>query len=199
MIDKFIQSLKELAINRYPIKVRLSVTGIDRPTALVTIVNETPSLTVHIHAVRVHYGYKWFTRALTLLPAEKVTLQPKDKADWILSFDTAILTERRLQKEPPGAPDPSSQPGIESPAQLFNAIGMGDRKNSWIEVDFNEYSQREFLRKKVKEVFDRIGKQHREIRKRKAEQASAGQPATAPQLKSEGNEKPQPESEWRSQ
>ena len=36
------------------------------------------------------------------------------------------------------------------------------------------------------------------IRKKTGEQAGAGQPATAPQLKSEGKEKPQPEAEGRS-
>ena len=171
------EQIKDLGINRYPIKVRISASGVDLPTVSVNIVNETPTLAVHIYAVRVHYGDKLFTRALTLLPAEKVTLQPKEKGDWILSYDTAILTERSISKEPPRASDPNSQPGIKSPAQLFNAIGMGNEKDSWIEVDFNEYSERKFLKSKVKGIFDAVGKQHREIRKRKqAEPPGKGQP-----------------------
>ena len=152
--------IKDLIINRYPINVRISATGIDLPAVSVSIVNKTPTLAVHVHAVRIHYGTK-------VLPAEKVTLPPKEKGDWILSFDTAILTERRIRKEAPRAINPNSQPGIESPAKLFNAIGMGKKKDSWVEIDFNEYSNWKFLKSRVKGIFDAVGKLHCEIRKRK--------------------------------
>ena len=158
---------KDLAFTRYPIKVRISVVGVEMPTVQVTITNETPSTDAYVHKVRVHYGNKVFSRALTLMPAEKIVIKAKDKAEWILSFETAILTERFTQKTPPVPPRRNQQPGIDSPAQLFNAIGMGEAGHSWIEVDFNEYSNREFLRGKVKEVFDSVGKQHRELRLRR--------------------------------
>lgn len=162
----FYNPLRDFVFNRYPIKVCLSITGVDLPIFTASIVNQTPTLAVHIHAVRVHYGNKWFNRALTLFPAEKVTLNPKEKAEWLLRYDTTILSECRRQKGPIKASDPNKQPGIDSPSQLFNAIGMGDKRDSWIEVDFNEYSQRKFLKSKVKSIFDAVGKQHRELRER---------------------------------
>jgi len=105
------------------------------------------------------------------MPAKKVMIQPKDVAEWILSFENeeTILTERTLQKTQPRAPEPNRQPGIESPAQLFNAIGMGDKDHSWVEIDFNEYKEREYLKGKVKYYFDAVGKQHQEIRARNRE------------------------------
>lgn len=199
-IDKLIAPLKEFAINRYPLKLVIGSTGCERPMVSLTVWNQTATLAVFVHAIRVHYGNKWFSRALTLTPFTTVSLAPKAKAEWVLSYDDTILTERTIQKEPPTAQAPDKQqPGIESPAQLFNAIGMGDKKDSWIEIDFNEYEQREFLRGKVKGAFDMVGNLHRQIRKRKeAEQAGAGQPATRSESDSEGSDKPQPESEGRS-
>ena len=163
----FYNPVKDFVFNRYPIKVRLSVTGVDLPMVAVNIVNQTPTLIVYIHAIRVHYGDKWCSRALTLFPAEQITLKPKEKAEWVLPYDKTILSECRRHKKPPRTSDPNKQPGIDSPAQLFNAIGMGDKHHSWIEIDFNEYSHRKFLKSKVKDIFDAVGKQHREMRERK--------------------------------
>jgi hypothetical protein len=166
---------KDLAFNRYPIKVRISVVGVDVPTVQVAITNETPSTDVYIHVVRVHYGNKIFSRAFTLLPAEKIFIKAKDRAEWALSFEKAILTERVTQKGPPAVPNRNEQPGIDSPAQLFNAIGMGQPEHSWIEIDFNEYSNREFLRGQVKSAFDTVGKLHRELRLRRRADPNGGQ------------------------
>jgi hypothetical protein len=141
---------------------------LEKPTVVVQITNRTPSLTVVIHHVRVHYGNFDFSRYFELHPLCKTPLPPKDKLEWRLSFKPFewALGERTRQKTPPISKDPKSPPGIESPAQLFNAIGMGNAKDSWIEIDFNEYEQRKFLKGKVKRVFDLVGKQHRELRKK---------------------------------
>jgi hypothetical protein len=155
----FYRLSKDLGFNRYPIKVTISSTGITSPEARITIINQTPEIDVQVHQVRMHFGHKTFNRAFILTPNQKVTVTKKDKAFWHLTYDANIsIIERRIQKDPPSSISPDAQPGIQSPAQLFNAIGMGDPKASWIEVDFNEYEGREFLRGKVQPIIDNIGK-----------------------------------------
>jgi hypothetical protein len=158
---------KDLRAGRYPIKVQIFSTGVDRPTVAVRVTNRNPSGDVVVHAVRVHYGNQIFSRSFILSPGDKVSIRAKDRSEWLLSFDEVRLTERTRQRTPPLDIDLKKQPGIESPAQLFNAIGMGEKSHSWIEVDFNEYSQRQFLKGKVKFTFDLVGKRHRELRKQK--------------------------------
>lgn len=166
--------LKQLKNHFFPvvneIKVQIVAIGLEKPTVAVQITNRTPSLSVVIHHVRVHYGNWDFSRYFELFPQCKTTLPPNDKLERQLSFKPleCRLGERTRQKSAPITKDPHAPPGIESPAQLFNAIGMGNANDSWIEIDFNEYEQREFLRGSVKEMFDLVGKQHRELRKNKA-------------------------------
>lgn len=155
--------------NRTPFIIQLSVDGI-KPSVVITLTNKTANLPIHVHEVRVHYGNKAFSRALRLFPFETVSLTPKTKCEWSICYEPekTIIVERTTLKEPPKASNPNKQPGIESPGQLFNAIGMGEEDHSWIEVDFNEYTNREFLRGEVKSVFDAVGKQLRELRELKS-------------------------------
>lgn len=155
-------------LNRNSIKVAVSMDGVPNPTIAVSIVNQSNSQPTIIHQVRVHYGNFHFSRAFVLFPQSKVTLSPKDKVKWVLSFEPkeTVVTERIRTKNPNTKYDPDSQPGIDSPAQLFNAIGMGKKSCSWIEVDFNEYEDRIYLKGRVQEVFDMVGKTHRELRKK---------------------------------
>jgi hypothetical protein len=46
---------------------------------------------------------------------------------------------------------------------------MGNAKDSWLEIDFNEYKSRKFLHGKVKAVFDLVGKQMRATRSKKTQ------------------------------
>jgi len=160
-------ALKDLLFNRYPIRPSLHIDNLGKPTIAVLISNQTPSLSVIVRSVRIHYGNFYSTRALVLYPQSAVTLPPKEEAKWILSFEVSKIgiQERTHRKTPILNPNQNAQPGIESPAQLFNAIGMGNAKDSWIEVDFNEYKQRCFLKGKVKKMFDIVGKQLQALRK----------------------------------
>ncbi len=159
--------LKDLLFNRYPIKASIGIDKLDKPTIVISISNQTPSNPVIIHSVRVHFGNLDFSRAFVLHPREKFNLASKDEAHWKLLFENSktCIQERTRSKAPPLNHNPKAQPGIESPAQLFNAIGMGNAIDSWVEVDFNEYKDRRFLRGKVKRMFDIVGQQHRELRK----------------------------------
>lgn len=163
---KLYDLLKDLGFNRYPIRVHLSATVGEVPEIELEIVNHTPAYSVHINQVRIHFGVKSLTRAFILEPISTVTLPPKGRNKWTLPYEETRIIERRIQKSPPGIFEPNQQPPIKSPAQLFNAIGMGAEKASWIEIDFNEYEQRVFLRGKVKGMFDLVGNQHKQIRER---------------------------------
>jgi len=107
------------------------------------------------------------SRAFHFPPHGTVELKPKAIAEWVLSFEpyeTRIIV-RHLTKTPPTDFN-SKGPGIDSPAQLFNAIGMGNKKLSWVEVDFNEYEERKFLSGEIQGIFDFVGKQTRARREK---------------------------------
>jgi hypothetical protein len=164
----FYKPVADLLLNRYPIKVKILSQSLIRPIVVVQIINQTPLLTVVVHEVRVHYGNADFSRYFGLYPQSKQSLLPKDKLEWKLSTKPFewVLGERAKQRVMPINSDPMALPGIESPAQLFNAIGMGNARDSWIEVDFNEYENRKFLRGKIKRIFDLVGRECSELRKK---------------------------------
>lgn len=155
--------------NRHPLKVSISYEGVPIPHVRVSIQNQTPGYDVHIHEVRIHHGMRERSLSFVLWPSDKVTIAPKDKAEWALDYEPARTIVKRLTetKQPPPYLDPDEGPGIDSPADLFNAIGMGRVEDSWIELDFNEYERREFKKGKVKEIFDSVGRATRELRKKK--------------------------------
>ena len=157
--------------NRTPIRLKPYVDSHPVPTVAITVTNISPTISVFVHGIRVHFGNEVFSRAFKLHPSSTVSLAPKARKTWVLSYEPSqtILIERTSQKERPKANSPDSQPGIESPAQLFNAIGMGDKNHSWIEVDFNEYSKRQFARGQIKSIFDSVGMLKRELRKIEAD------------------------------
>jgi hypothetical protein len=66
---------------------------------------------------------------------------------------------------------------IESDIRGKNASGDADA--SWVEVDFNEYDDRVFLKGKIKAVFNEVGLTHRKIRTKNAEKdhSSTASPA----------------------
>lgn len=163
----------EFVQNRTVLKVALSSDGVHVPTVKATIYNRSSKIPATVHSVRVHFGSKLFSRALHLSPWEPVTIPPKGKAVWHLSFKAVRLTERWTQRAPSADQNPRAQPGIDRPEDLFNAVGMGDRKASWIEIDFNEFEQHRFKRGLVQPVFDLVGRQHRQLRQCRAADADA--------------------------
>ena len=164
--------LKELALNRYPIRVDLAANDIPLPHILIHITNRTSNMPVEIRAVRVHFGSDQFNRSLTLIPFGAVELAPKKKKTWRLSYEpdeTLVSVNYITPKPPSGEKDPDG-PGIDSPAQIFNAIGRGNPKDSWIELDFNEYEKRKFKKGKIKNMFDNVGNSMNARREREAEE-----------------------------
>jgi hypothetical protein len=164
LVTSWYTMLRNSYLNRNSIKVTIGMDGVEKPTVAVTIINQSNSQPANIHKVTVRYGNFHFSRAFVLFPQSKVTLPTKDKGKWVLSFDQVVITKRTRSKNPDFDHDPNSHPGIDSPAQLFNAIGMGNETDSWLEIDFNEYEDRVYLKGKVKEVFDMVGKTHRSMR-----------------------------------
>lgn len=149
----------EFAVNRYPIRLKTSAKFTPFLTVEIDITNQTATLPTIIHQVRIHFGSKFLNRAFALVPHGHVHLGPKSRGIWFLSWapgDLAIVV-RTVSKQPPKTNDEAMNPGIESPMQLFDAIRMGDARASWVEVDFNEYREREFLRGKMKGIFTVVG------------------------------------------
>ena len=166
-ITELIKSISSFNLNRYPIKITASGGG-EPPTVVLTLTNKTPNLPVFIHDVRVHFGFEERSRAFSFMPQSTVELRPKETKKWCLSLESheTKIVVRYLAKDPTVARN-ASGPGIDSPAQLFNAIGMSPKNHSWVEVDFNEYEQRKFLRGTIQGVFDMVGKMHKALRNRK--------------------------------
>ena len=44
-------------------------------------------------------------------------------------------------------------PSFESPADLFKAIAHGRKRDSWIEIDFNEFRKKRFRLGQVQRLF----------------------------------------------
>lgn len=155
--------------NRHPLKVGVRFEGVPLPHVRVEIKNQTPQYMVHIHSVRVHHGTRKENMALVLFPFDKVSIPPKDKREWSLEYEPSKTKVRRNSVMDAFPPYFASDhgPDIDSPASLFDAIGRGDPKDSWIEIDFNEYDNRVFAKGRVSEIFDAVGKAVQEWRKRK--------------------------------
>lgn len=134
------------------------------PFVVVNITNQTTNTPVFIQATRIHFGSENHSRSLRLEPYGEIKLEPKSKTSWRLEYSRNIVSVHYRTKTPPQAEVDPEGPGIESPAQLFNAIGHGAPKDSWISVDFNEHQGRVFQRGKVQMIFDQVGKKMKQLR-----------------------------------
>jgi predicted translin family RNA/ssDNA-binding protein len=72
---------------------------------------------------------------------------------------------------------------------------MAKQLNRFVEAEFPSTENSEMIRKKIQEYAETSAVFH--SLKQKSEQAGTGQPATRPESKSEGGDKPQPEAEGR--
>ena len=157
------QVAEALLYNRYPISAKIIYEGLPVPRVRVEIQNGTPEFTAIIHRIRIHHGNHDRSMAFQLCPFEKIKIEPKDRASWSLDyFPREVRISRHTTCDaPPPYPTDGSGPGIESPMQLFDAIAHAPKEDSWIEIDFNEYDRREFLKGEIKAVFETVRKMHR--------------------------------------
>ena len=157
------QVAEALLYNRYPISAKIIYEGLPIPRVRVEIQNGTPEFTAIIHQIRIHHGNEDRSMAFQLCPFEKIRIEPKDRASWTLDYfpKEVRVTRRTTYDAPPPYPSDDSGPGIDTPMQLFDAIAYAPREDSWVEIDLNEYDQREFLKGEVKAIFEAVMKMHK--------------------------------------
>jgi hypothetical protein len=127
------------------------------PVFFVSLINQTKDTPLFVHSVRIHYGSKFYNYSFTLLPWKTVEITPKSKFDFFLSYANAETKIQRneLQKTPPKFSD-DDYPSFDSGADLFKAIANGNERDSWIEINFNEFKNRRFRRGRIKREFSAI-------------------------------------------
>ena len=127
------------------------------PVFFISLVNQTKDTPLFVHSVRIHYGNKFYNYSFVLLPRKTVEIAPKAKFDFYLSYANAetLIQRSELQKTPPEF-IASDYPSFNSGADLFKAIANGEKQDSWIEIDFNEFKSRRFRRGRIKREFSAI-------------------------------------------
>ena len=159
-IREFVGFCLPLVEQRFPFRVQAS--GVTDPSHRghifrVRLINQTKDMPLSIREVRIHYGCPFYTYAFVLLPWEPVRIPPKEHHDFFLSSANPETQIKRTtyHKVPPKF-DAGAYPTFSSGADLFKAIANGKPRESWIEVDFNEFSGRRFQRGHVKRLFAAI-------------------------------------------
>jgi hypothetical protein len=139
------------------------------PIFFVSLVNRTKDMPLFVHSVRIHYGNKFYSHFFVLLPKTMVEIAPKAKREFFLSYANAgtEIGRTTLHKEIPKFSE-NDCPTFDSGAALFKAIANGEKRDSWIEIDFNEFAGRRFRRGRLKREFNAIiarGRQTMKTRK----------------------------------
>ena len=128
------------------------------PTILVTIINKTQDVPLHVHEVRIHLGLKRYSYFFQLTTDGTATIPSKDKREFHLPYERTIVGQHYESNELPNLHAEDSGPGFDSPADLFKAIARSKPEDSWLEIDFNEYRKRRFLQGRVQSFFHDIAK-----------------------------------------
>ncbi|WP_138085323.1 hypothetical protein [Phragmitibacter flavus] len=126
------------------------------PTVILTLINKTKDVPLHIHEVRIHHGIPKYSYSFIMSPDSCPVVPPKSKQEFHLPFERTIVCKHYETKEPPKLDKDRSGPGFDGPADLFKAIARNPPKSSWVEVDFNEFKRRRFLHGKVQSIFEAI-------------------------------------------
>jgi hypothetical protein len=146
----------EFIQQRTPFRIKAHV-GRAPLTIVVSIINRTKDFPLHVHAVRVHFGMARYSSYFQLAPYDSVQIPPRGRTEFFLPFNDNIMG-RRYETEaiPRRVNDPDEPPPWDSPAQLFLAIARGAPNDSWLEMDFNEFEQRRFLRGRLQRLFHTV-------------------------------------------
>lgn len=137
---------------RRPLNITVAV-GQRPATILVKIVNRTKDFPLHIHQVRIHVGMSHCTWFFRLAPHDTVHVAPRDRIEYHLPFVETIIGRRYTTEQRPNLNTDDSDPPFESCADLFKAIARAPQRDVWLEIDFNEFTQRQFLRGKLQPLF----------------------------------------------
>lgn len=153
-VKDIIDLAEKLIEMRKPLQVRCLFEGATPPIFIVVITNVSRGEPVAIKQVRVHFGMKDYTYAFVLSPGEVTDIPPKHDAKFFLSYDGCAVRLFTVTRQRPGNLGGGSPP--ETPAHLFLAISKAKSEDSWIEVDFNEFERREFMKGKIRSIFEHM-------------------------------------------
>ena len=139
-----------------PLKVSAYIQG--TPAAIfVSVINHTRAFPVHVHAVRIHLGLPFYSYFFQLAPYDSREIKPRSRQEFELTYVGTIVGRRRTQKDSDSMPNlnaRSAEPPRDAP-DIFKGIARGPETDSWLEIDFNEFKDREFLRGDLKPLLDR--------------------------------------------
>jgi hypothetical protein len=124
------------------------------PIFYVSLTNHTKDTPLFVHAVSIRYGNKFYNHGFILMPWKTVEILPKAKFDFFLSHNiTECKIERTELTKTPGQFGHPATPSFNDPNNLYRAIINGEKRDSWIEIDFNEFKGRRFRRGRIKREF----------------------------------------------
>jgi hypothetical protein len=159
MLYDFYRMGLDLLEARSPLSIVTSIRE-EIPTIYVSITNRTKDNQIFVRAVRIHFGIPDYTYSFLLVPTGSHKIEPHGTKDFFIPFGATTIQHRQYVKKPPA--DFNAYPSFDSPADLFRAIANGNQRNSWIEIDFNEFEERRFKRGCIAPLFAqaiRMGKE----------------------------------------
>ena len=153
-VTEIIDLAEKLIEKRKPLQVRSLFEGTTPPIFLVVITNISREEPVVIKEVRVHFGMPEYNYAFVLTPCNPTAIQPKHDQTFHRSYDGCVVQHTITIDHRPDSIGSGTPP--RTPAHLFIAISKAKPSDSWIEVDFNEFTHRKFLQGKVQPVFEHM-------------------------------------------
>jgi hypothetical protein len=151
-LKDFVRLVLDLVEARVPFRIETSVGGC--PAApIITLTNQTKDMPLHVHKVRIHFGMRNYSWAFVLPPHGSHYIAPRNKLNYAISYEASqTCIQRRYLTPKTLRQDDTSVPEF-GPADLFKAIANGKPRDSWLEIDFNEFADRRYRRGRVKWMF----------------------------------------------
>ena len=137
---------ERIVSERMPFRATMQVEGVPH-RIIVSLINHTKDTPLFVHAVRIHFGTRFYNHFFHLSPCETVEIVSRAKHTFTLDSNP-IVGRFSEQKTQPDFTE-NAEPSFDSPRDLFRAIAHGKPRDSWLEVDFNEFEKRVFLRHKL--------------------------------------------------
>ena len=151
-VKDFVRVGLDVVETRLPFKIATGVSDMPR-SITVSLINTTKDMPLYVHRVAFCYGSPSYNNGFILEPKETVSIAPKSRHIFSLVLPAKPTIYRHTESKDFPLLNPNSIPTFEKPSDLFKAFANGSRRDSWIEIDFNEFRRRRFRKGKVKPLF----------------------------------------------